>query len=377
MNTAEIISSLELNSQKLTTSSLDLSFNEIASMYEDGEININPEYQRVFRWTEGARSRFIETLLLELPVPPIYVVEDSDGKYQLIDGLQRISSYLHFRGMLDASHFDPPIIPGQFLELTDCDIVKELNGLTYNDLGTALQLRAKRAFVRVEVVRKASDPRFKYHLFKRLNTGGIPLTNQQLRNCTARMLNPDFLNFINTLSQTTDYRICVENLTEEQFLGSFEQELVLRFFALKNRLDRFKHDVADFLTEYLEEVSDPVVPANFNYAQEKVVFEKTFMLLNASWGGSAFSRTKPKDQNSLSKSFMIYHFEAFTLGIQSILDKLNPEDNTHIDKLKASILEIKQDNLFVTLTTGGGKNSPGPLRDRINFVSNRFSQIVF
>lgn len=377
MDTAEIITSLELNSQKLTTSSLDLSFNEIASMYKDGEININPEYQRVFRWTEGARSRFIETLLLELPVPPIYVVEDTDGKYQLIDGLQRISSYLHFRGMLDASHFDPPVVAGQFLELTDCDIVKELNGLTYNDLGTALQLRAKRAFVRVEVVRKASDPRFKYHLFKRLNTGGVPLTNQQLRNCTARMLNPDFLDFINLLSQTEDFRTCVENLTEEQFLGSFEQELVLRFFALKNRVSKFKHDVADFLTEYLEEVSDPIAPARFDYKQEQAIFEKTFSLLNACWGGSAFSRIKPKDQNSLSKSFMIYHFEAFTLGLQSIIEKLDPANDAHIERLKSSILEIKQDNTFAALTTGGGKNSPGPLRDRINFVSERFCELVF
>lgn len=376
MDTAEIITALEVNSQKLTTSSLDLSFNEIASMYKDGEININPEYQRVFRWTEGARSRFIETLLLELPVPPIYVVEDADGRYQLIDGLQRISSYLHFRGMLEASHFDPPVVVGQFLELTDCDIVKELNGLSYNDLGTALQLRAKRAFVRVEVVRKASDSRFKYHLFKRLNTGGVPLTNQQLRNCTARMLNPEFLDFINVLSQTPDFRVCVENLTEEQFLGSFEQELVLRFFALKNRISKFKHDVADFLTEYLEEVSDPVVPAPFDYVQEQAIFEKTFRLLNACWGGSSFSRIKPKDQTSLSKSFMIYHFEAFTLGLQSIIDKLDPANDTHIEILKGSILEIKQDNSFATLTTGGGKNSPGPLRDRIAFVSDRLNLLV-
>ncbi|MFP3633068.1 DUF262 domain-containing protein, partial [Burkholderia sp. SIMBA_045] len=73
-------------------------------MYLDGELDIKPEYQRLFRWTEGARSRFIESLLLEMPVPPIYVVEDENGSYELIDGLQRFSSYLHLRGHLEAPH---------------------------------------------------------------------------------------------------------------------------------------------------------------------------------------------------------------------------------------------------------------------------------
>lgn len=375
MSTDKIISSLELNSQKLTTTSLDLSFNEIASMYSENELNINPEFQRVFRWSEGARSRFIETLLLELPVPPIYVVEDEDGRYQLIDGLQRISSYLHFRGLLSAPHFDPPIKPGDKLELSDCDIVKELNGITYDSLGTTLQLRIKRAFVRVEVIRKSSDPRFKYHLFKRLNTGGIPLTNQQLRNCTARMLDETFLDFIHELSENSDFKACIDNLTEEQVLGSFDEELVLRFFALKNNINRFKHDVADFLTEYLEEVSDPIAPANFDYDTEREIFNKTFEVFNKSWGNGIFSRTKQKDTNTLSRSFMIYHFESISIGAQKCISKIDPSDSTQIGIFKEKILEIKKDSEFIGLTTGGGKNSPGPLLGRIGFVAQRLDNL--
>ena len=147
-------------------------------MKTEGELDISPEYQRLFRWSEGARSRFIESLLLEMPVPPIYVIEEEDGKYLLIDGLQRISSYLHFRGELEAPHLDPPVNIGDKLTLVDCDIVSELNGMTFETLSTALKIKLKRAFVRVEVVRKGSDPGFKYHMFKRLNTGGVLLTNQ-------------------------------------------------------------------------------------------------------------------------------------------------------------------------------------------------------
>lgn len=157
----DLIQAIDSRLKKVHTQGLDLSFNELLDMRASDELNIQPEYQRLFRWSEGAQSRFIESFLLEMPVPPIYVIEEDDGKYLLIDGLQRISSYLHLRGALDAPHLDPPVTHGQKLVLADCDIVSELNGRTYDELGTALQIRLKRAFVRVEVVRKGSDARFK------------------------------------------------------------------------------------------------------------------------------------------------------------------------------------------------------------------------
>ena len=156
-----LINAIDSRLKTVHTQSLDLSFNELLDMYRAEELDISPEYQRLFQWSEGARSRFVESLLLEMPVPPIYVVEEQDGKYSLIDGLQRISSYLHLRGWLTAEHLDPAVQEGDLLTLSDCDIVTELNGRTYNELGTALQIRLKRAFVRVEVVRKGSDSRLK------------------------------------------------------------------------------------------------------------------------------------------------------------------------------------------------------------------------
>src|ERR1700685_4642583 len=113
--------------KKLTsvrTTSLDLSFNELADMYSSGELIIEPEFQRMFRWSEGKQSRFIESLILELPVPPIFLIEQEDRMYELIAGLQRISSYLHFRGLIEVEGQENP------LRLEDCDIVPELNGRT-------------------------------------------------------------------------------------------------------------------------------------------------------------------------------------------------------------------------------------------------------
>lgn len=368
-----LILSLEENVEKVHTQSLDLSFNELLDMYTSKELDINPDYQRLFRWSTGAQSRFIESLLLEMPVPPIYVVEAENGSYQLIDGLQRFSSYLHLRGKLSAPHLKKPISEGEFLKLQECDIVDSLNGLNYDDLPTSLKIRLKRAFVRVEVVRKGSDNKFRYHMFKRLNTGGEELTNQQLRNCTIRMLDPTFIDFVINKSKNEDFSACISNISPQQKLGSFDQELVLRYFAMKNYKDKFSHDVADFLTEYMEAVSDVEnTEVSFDYANEDTVFNKTFKVLNLALKGKVFGRQGNSD---IQSNFSVYHFEAICTGLQSCLDTIDEGNMGHIAALKAKLEEIKRDPVFKAATTGGGKNSPGPLNSRIELVERKLAEI--
>jgi hypothetical protein len=366
----ELIRAIDSKLAKVHTQSLDLSFNEILDMFKNKELDINPDYQRLFQWSEGARSRFIESLLLEMPVPPIYVIEEEEGRYLLIDGLQRISSYLHLRGELEAAHLDPPVHRGDKLELVDCDIVEELNGMRFDDLGAALQIRLKRAFVRVEVVRKGSDPRFKYHMFKRLNTGGQLLTAQQLRNCTIRLLDATFDNFVAELSRIEVFRETTKALSQQSRLGAFDQELVLRFFAMKNYRRAFKHDVGDFLTEYMEGVSDREIALPFDYAAERATFLRTFAVLNQTLGDRAFAYAN-QSRDGLTRGFSVYHYEAITLGLQSRIDALIPGDVAQMGTLKQVLMDIKLDPDFIELTTGGGKNSPGQLAERISFVQTR------
>ena len=357
---------------RASTQALDISFNELLDMYKNKELNITPDFQRLFRWSPAQRSRFIESLLLEMPVPPIFMIEEEQGRYVLIDGLQRISSYLHFRGELDADHLDPPVKLGEKLELVDCDIVKELNGLTFDSLDVGLQIRVKRAFIRVEVVREGSDPHFKYHMFKRLNTGGELLSEQQVRNSTIRMLSSIFPEFLKSMSKVSDFDDCTEYLTQERLNSAFDQELVLRFFALKNRRKQFKHEVSDFLTEYMEDIADDKRPETFDYAKEEAAFRKTFAILNKSLGAYSFAFAK-KDRSGLSGGFSTYHFEAITVGLQDVLDRIDPNDASAITKIKICLEKIKLDPSFIKITTGGGKNSPGPLNNRINFVSERLN----
>ncbi|MBC2214173.1 DUF262 domain-containing protein [Listeria welshimeri] len=357
----ELIKSVEDKIKSVRTRSLDLSFNELLDMYMDEELKIDPEYQRLFRWSEGKQSRFIESLLLELPVPPIFVIELEEGIYELMDGLQRISSYLNFRGKLDEEE-EP-------LTLVDCDIVSELNGLTYKDLPKPLEIKLKRNFIRVEILRKESDSRLRYYMFKRLNTGGEILSEQEIRNSTIRLLDSGFNDLLIQLSQDQYFKDTLANLSETKVNQKYDQELVLRFLAFKNNIGEYKHDVSDFLTEYMEQATLLLQTDSFDTERQRQEFIKTFKILAKSMGGSVFASVSTKGKPS--KGFLVYHFEAFSLGIQCVLDKINPDNDDEIIELEKIFMEIKKDVQFKKLTTGGGKNYKRPLEDRINFVKEK------
>jgi len=261
------------------------------------------------------------------------------------------------------------------LRLSDCDIVSELNGLTFDDFPTALQIRVKRAFIRMEIIRKETDPRFKYHMFKRLNTGGDRLSAQQVRNATIRMLNTEFPDFVNRLSRLPTFKRSTEYLTSEQRLSGFDQELVLRFFALKNRRAAFKHEVEDFLTDYMEDVADPQKSEQFDFVAEEQNFQKTFEALALTLGDYSFSlANRAKNPKSdFTASFGIYHFESITIGLQSIIARIDLSSPAIVTKLDAELKAIKLDAKFIEMTTGGGKNSPGLLSQRISYVAERLA----
>lgn len=371
MNSNLIIEDLQEKIEKINTENLDLSFNELADMYEEGELEITPEFQRLFRWTPGASSRLIESLLLEMPIPPMYVVETEENKYELIDGLQRFSSYLHFRGKLESEA--KGISKGQKLVLQECDIVESLNGLTYDKLPTTLQIRLKRSFVRVVVIKHGSDPKFKYHMFKRLNTGGISLSPHEVRNCTIRLLDNRFNNFLYKLSEIDDFKNCVENMSEQQKMSGFSSELVLRFFAFKNDRGSFSHDVGDFLTEYMEKVT--LKDISFDYELEEAIFKSTFKILNSVWGSKIFGRAN-KANDDLQENFSVYQFEAITIGIQKIITNISDESILADSQvLKTQILELKKDLEYSKSVTGGGLNSTGLLAKRISKVEEYLSKV--
>ena len=304
---------------KIRTKSLDVSFNELYDMYKNKELTISPDYQRLFRWGEEKQSRFVESLILEMPVPPIFVIETDDGVYELIDGLQRISSYLHFRGERLGETND------KFLELQGCDIVKDLNGLTFDNLPKALQIKIKRSFVRMEVIKKESEISLKYHMFKRLNTGGEVLSAQEIRNCTIRLLGSKGIDFLEECSKNEDFKSVINRIASDKRKTKYDQELVLRFFAIKNDIENYRYPVTEYLTRYLEKITTEEI--YFEYQKEKNIFEQTFKFINENWGEDVFSgRTA---NGTIKNEFVLYYFDGIAISIASLIEQIISCDCTN------------------------------------------------
>ena len=362
----DLIRSVDSSIEKVRTKSLDVSFNELYDMYSSSELIIDPEYQRLFRWSDEKQSQFIESLILEMPTPPIFVIEKKEGVYELIDGLQRISSYLHFRGILP--HIDDV---DQHLELTGCDIVKALNGFTFDTLPTTLKIRLKRSFIRMEVIRSNSDDRLKYHMFKRLNTGGELLSDQEIRNCTIRIFDNKFNDFIIEMSKNEDFINCIAFIDEDLISKKYDQELVLRFFSLKNNRYNFKNNLSDFLTSYIDKIT--IKELDFNYDNEKLIFNKTFAVLNKSLDKYAFSRIN--QHGNTVATFLPYYFEAISLGIINYIDKIDINNQTLLDDIQLKIMEVKKTDEFKRITSGGGKTKKTALIKRIEFVNTALGDL--
>src|SRR5690606_38139680 len=154
---------------RLVFQSADLSLDAIANMVEGGAIDIKPKYQRRERWSKDKQSALIESFLLNIPVPPIYLSEDEYGKYSVIDGKQRVTAIYNFILKKD--------------KLVNLEKFKEIEKFTFEQLLTQLNNALKiRPYIRVITLLNQSDSILKYEVFNRLNTGGDKLNPQEIRN---------------------------------------------------------------------------------------------------------------------------------------------------------------------------------------------------
>jgi hypothetical protein len=347
---------------EVRTDTLDLSYGEIASLYSNREFVIQPDYQRLFRWTLEQRSRMVESILLELPIPQIFVIENETGVIELIDGLQRISSVIHFiePGLLG---LDPLILKG-------CDLVPELNGKVFSDLSLSLKLRLKRSSVRTIVIKRQSSSMLRYEMFKRLNTGGSILAPQEIRNCTARMLGEsgvDFYRFLQDCAVYEPFVNCIESLSQSEKDQRGDEELVLRFFAAKNAQDTFAGSVRDWLDDYMEAVL--LRRSTFNYDRERETFIDVFGVLNRFMGGAVFVRHRGEmPVGALAPAY----FEAITIGTLRLMPAVlgaNPPD------FARTIRHTVQSERFRSFT-GPGANSKEKLENRIQTISDALQALL-
>ena len=236
-----------------------MSIGELVNLYRDGELNIHPEFQRFFRWTATQKARLIESLLLGIPLPSIFVSQRDDGVWDVVDGLQRLSTIFEFMGILK-NEGDECVEP---LVLVKTKYLPSLEKRTWRDdgthqgIGSENQLIIKRSKIDVKIILRESSEGSKYELFQRLNTGGSQLSAQELRNVLMITVDPTLYRWVSELSNNRCFRSCL-GISDRAELEQYDLELVCRFLVLRD-LDepglKGIPEFGEFLTESMLELA--------------------------------------------------------------------------------------------------------------------------
>lgn len=298
----EIVSKFLQAQNRLVFQSSDLSLEAIANMVKGNAINIKPKYQRRERWNKEKQSALIESFLLNIPVPPIYLAEDEYGSYSVIDGKQRITSIFNF--ILCKAR------------LINLEKFKEVEGLTFDELPTPLNNALKiRPYIRVITLLKQSDSLLKYEVFNRLNTGGDKLLAQEIRNAAFE---GDLNDSLVKLSENQYFRIQFNLNTEKDrekskvFKEMLDVEYVLRFFTLRDTWNNFIGNMKIAMDNYMEK---NYRDKNFDIAKNELIFNETMYVCSKIWGASAFKR--PDGRNEIIQGI----FDVQTVAISFFLDR--------------------------------------------------------
>lgn len=305
---------IEKMRKEIRTDDYSMSIGEWISLYEDNEIDIHPEFQRFYRWNPNQKSNLIESIFLGIPIPPIFVSQRNDGVWDVVDGLQRLSTIYQFVGILKDEN-DETISP---LVLEKTKYLPSLEGMKWDDnenpdksLTPEQRLLIKRTKMSVSIVLRESDAIAKYELFQRLNTGGSSLTPQEVRNCIMVMVNPTFHERLHELSKYLPFQEAIA-LSQNNLDEQYDIELALRFLVFSTiSMDSYDRsaDVGEFITEQMIiKAQDP----KFDWPSMEVRFKESFTCISTTLGSNAFRRFA---DGEFKGGFLLSPYEVIAYGL--------------------------------------------------------------
>ena len=200
------------NPEKISIATRSPTIHLIVSRIEENEIDLEPDFQREQMWDNVRKSRLIESLLLRIPIPAFYVAADEQDRWKVVDGIQRLSSINSY-------------INNDFL-LKNLQYLSDFEGKRYEDLPRAMQRRIKETELVVNVISPSTPAEVMFNVFLRINTGGVPLNPQEIRNA----LTPPYVrDYLKTLAQSDEFLRATENSIRPNRMA--DRECILRFLA--------------------------------------------------------------------------------------------------------------------------------------------------
>lgn len=313
------------------------SLKQIDDLIEDGDIELSPDFQRNFIWDETRQSRLIESIFLGLPLPSIYLSQYKDGRLTIVDGLQRIMTIRRFLN--------------NKLRLSNLEYLSDCNGKTYNQLKEYFSPLRMRRFGQTQimcfVIDYRSPNKLKFDLFRRLNTGGKPLNNQEIRNCLSR---PTLRGVLKKMVETTAFKQATGGSVKDTRMES--QETALRFLCFYHSYDKSGDPVA-FYSGNMEDTLDNAVEC-FNDYDEGLsdilpVYERVMKDAYSLFGNQAFRKVYEGQVRRSPVNKLLMLSVSVLLAVFSKEYKAKIETGIRLDSALKWLLE-EDENLFNALT---------------------------
>lgn len=315
----------------------------------DQQIKLNPEFQRRDRWDQKMRSRFVESIIMNVPIPPVFLGEDKYGSYVVLDGRQRLTAIYEF---LKNTY-----------SLEKLVVWSELNGMRFSDIELkGLSGVLKRRFIPAVVLLRESSPEVKYDVFDRLNTGGIRLNPMEIRNAVFQ---GKFNRLIHKLSQDNTFRGLWKIPTDKADLINntlysqmFDVELVLRFFALREP-ENIKGSFKWWLGHYMETRNSDAENDQTILINDEKEFQRSIHSINKIFGGTqAFVRV---DEEKHRKSAPLAD------AVMVAFSKVDPSklSDEIANNLKTAIFNLIQKDQEFRNAISTGTNGKGAISTRI------------
>lgn len=348
------------------TQTIEYDLDTLFKRIDKKSIKLDPDYQRRHRWPVEVSSRLIESLILNIPIPVIFISQDVDvdsevegdvSRFTVIDGQQRLTAIYEF-------------LKNDF-SLEGLDTLSELNGSYYKQLPPFLVRRLEERTIRCMRVDSTLDPQVKFDIFERLNTGSVTLEPQELRNATAR---GPFNTLIKKLARYPAFRSMIQVPVDDEDAAlntkvkkMEDVELVLRFFALKDgNYIELKKGFKDFLTKSQERFNKL---SSEELLESEQFFYKYMDFLYEFSGPIPFSKWKfENDEFKKVSNFNAAVFDAISIGILEFLkpDGIGRENEDVIRFLKNRRVVFKNKNFFSSVS--GSVNDSSKVKFRIEYV---------
>ena len=313
--------------RKVYTDQGDPEIESLYGKYKRGKLDIQPDFQRHFVWDAKKSGRLIESALLEIPLPVIYLSEERDGKEYVIDGQQRLTTFFSF--------IDGQFPNGKDFKLSGLKVFTELNRKLFKDLDEELQDKIRYCKIRTITFRKESEADLKFEIFERLNTGAVSLNDQELRNCIYR---GSYNKLLKELSKDNDFMSLLGLKGPDKRMK--DMELILRFAAFYHfTYLNYKPPMRKFLNNDMEKyqhISDTEV------TELKNAFKNTITIIKSLLDRHAFKRFYKGDEKNPNGYWELKKFNAslYDILMYSFAKENKNKVYQNLDSIREALIHL-------------------------------------